>query len=873
MIHLPIDDLLPQIIKAWPDTRNFLILASPGSGKTTRLPKALLSLIPEEKQVWVLVPRRLAALLAAQRVAEESEWVLGAEVGYSFRFENKVSAKTRLLFLTEGLFLKKLQGDPTLSCVQVLILDEFHERHLDTDLAISLARTLQKTKRPDLRIGVMSATISTQALSEFLQPLTCYDLQAPPHPLTLVHEPSAEKIEDAMAKAISRHLPKTEGHILAFLPGQGSIHQVYEKTKHLPQVSVVKLYGEMSTEEQKNFLKDTGKRKIILATNIAESSVTLDGVRVVIDSGLYRRASYSWWTGIPTLVTRPIAKASAIQRAGRANRQAPGVCVRLYSEHDYSIRPDYEVPEISRADLTSCYLQLIEQGFFNQPKGGGEYHRWFQEPPKTAVDHACDVLEKLGAIAGREISPSFETREGRGSYQLTELGHSILNSSLPPRLARVMLEAGQLECVEECAPFVTHLAINSQPDGNLFDAKPLWQNYMWERQYNLILKSKNVVSNGSRPWSPPIDGFDVDCHENSSNLKASICRRSLGGPGSSVYDAPGAASSIERSHLGHPFDINNALMIIFLSGFPDFVGQIKKNPKPHEYEVLLCFGGRVLLKTDESFRVGDLILVLDVREVKSGTHKKRFVTSYIPLDLAVLSTQKKLMTDREVLIWNKQLSRVESNFQITYGDIILEEDLSPASPSEEVVELLTTEGLGVNWSACQTIHEYHEACKKIDQALCVEVLAPFFARLASLQQIDSIEATQFFVSLWQQILSDCISLNDLKDKIKNLEYILPPDVRKKLAALPLFISLPGREKTPVIYSVDNDPYIESRIQDFFGLEQTPTIAGGRMKLTCHLLAPNYRAVQVTKDLAGFWERVYPELKTQLQRRYPRHKWL
>ena len=827
MIHLPIDDLLPKIISSWPDTRNFLISASPGSGKTTRLPKALLSLIPEEKQVWVLVPRRLAALLAAQRVAEESDWVLGAEVGYSFRFENRVSSKTRLLFLTEGLFLKKLQGDPTLSCVQVLILDEFHERHLDTDLAISLARTLQKTKRPDLKIGVMSATISTQALSEFLQPLTCYDLQAPPHPLTLVHETSAEKIEDAMAKAISRHLPKTEGHILAFLPGQGSIHQVYEKTKHLPQVSVVKLYGEMSTEEQKNFLKDTGKRKIILATNIAESSVTLDGVRVVIDSGLYRRASYSWWTGIPTLVTRPIAKASAIQRAGRANRQAPGVCVRLYSEHDYSIRPDYEVPEILRADLTSCYLQLIEQGFFNQTHGGDEHNRWFQEPPQTAIDHACDVLEKLGAINVREISPSIETREGRGSYQLTELGNSILNSSLPPRLARVMLEAGQLECVEECAPFVTHLAINSQPDGNLFDAKPLRQNYMWERQYNLILS-----------FLPP----------------------------QPLLIKEGKLSPFVRGTTGGSTSA-------FLSGFPDFVGQIKKNPKPHEYEVLLCFGGRVLLKTDESFRVGDLILVLDVREVKSGTHKKRFVTSYIPLDLAVLSTQKKLMADREVLIWNKQLSRVESNFQITYGDIILEEDLSPASPSEEVVELLTTEGLGVNWSACQTIHEYHEACKKIDQALCVEVLAPFFARLASLQQIDSIEATQFFVSLWQQILSDCISLNDLKDKIKNLEYILPPDVRKKLAALPLFISLPGREKTPVIYSVDNDPYIESRIQDFFGLEQTPTIAGGRMKLTCHLLAPNYRAVQVTKDLAGFWGRVYPELKTQLQRRYPRHKWL
>ncbi|EKD41718.1 MAG: hypothetical protein ACD_73C00562G0001, partial [uncultured bacterium] len=414
-MHLPIDNLIPTILEQWPKIQNFLVSASPGSGKTTRLPPAFLKVIPVEKQIWVLVPRRLAALLAAKRVAEENNWQLGIEVGYHFRFEHCACAKTRLLFLTEGIFLKRLQSDADLKNVACIILDEFHERHIDTDLAISLCRSLQKKRRPDLKIGIMSATIEAAPLMNYLDPLACFDLQSPPHSLEIIYAENSVLL--AVKDALNNQ--NYSGHVLAFLPGIQAIQKCQKELEDKldnKNLEILPLHGELTPKEQNSILKSNNKRKIILATNIAESSVTLDGVSVVIDSGLYRRASYSWWTGISTLVTRPISKASAIQRAGRANRQGPGLCIRLYPQHDYQIRPDYEVPEIKRADLTAPLLSVMSSPHYDAS------FTWFDAPPLNALEHAYKVLLSLGALHGEQ-----------SDCHLSPLGNELLTFPLHPR--------------------------------------------------------------------------------------------------------------------------------------------------------------------------------------------------------------------------------------------------------------------------------------------------------------------------------------------------------------------------------------------------------------------------------------------------------
>jgi len=426
---LPIDAYIPDILGRLQENSSLILKAPPGTGKTTRVPPALAE--ASSGQLWVVVPRRLAAKSAAQRIAQERGWTLGEEVGYHFRFERRASGRTRILFLTEGMFFKLLQSQGDLAGVSTLILDEFHERHLHADFALNYARSLQKGRRPDLKILLMSATLEGNKLLDFLPRCASLEIKEATHPLEIEYSFDATaKLEHAIARGVQKSLERP-GDLLVFLPGQAEIRLCEREISKLPfarELQIQALYGDLPWEEQQKIFEPASRRKLVLATNIAESSITLPGIRIVIDSGLHKEASFSPWSGIPKLATRPISQASAIQRAGRAAREAKGYCLRLYGEHDFKTRPSHEKPEIERAELSQSLLEL-----FSLPELGP--WEWFEPPPAAQLEHALELLFQLGA-----------TRTKSFPAPLTPLGEKMARLPLHPRLSRLLLEAeGQPE--------------------------------------------------------------------------------------------------------------------------------------------------------------------------------------------------------------------------------------------------------------------------------------------------------------------------------------------------------------------------------------------------------------------------------------------
>ncbi len=415
-IQLPIDPFIDQIVKDSQDYSTLLIKASPGSGKTTRLPWAIAQ--RSQKNVLVLEPRRLAAKLAAIRIADEENFKIGEEIGYHFRFEKKTSPKTRLTFYTEGTFLKRLMHDPTLEDISVVILDEFHERHLETDVSLAALMSLQK-KRPDLKIILMSATLETNAIERFVKP-KLFEITAPNFPVTLHYLPNQpsilnQSLEQKIKKAIEQLDPTFD--TLIFVPGMREMMKVSDSLgSSLGEVFF--LHADLDKEDQEKALLPASRRKIILATNIAESSVTIPGIKAVIDSGIQRELVYSPWNGLSFLEDHPITKSSAIQRAGRAGRTSAGACYRLYAEMDFNERADHTIPEILKADLTDTVLLSAQMNHDLY---------WYTPPPEGRWKKSQELAFRIGAL----------DENGK----LNSLGAEILKMPLDTRLSRTLIAA------------------------------------------------------------------------------------------------------------------------------------------------------------------------------------------------------------------------------------------------------------------------------------------------------------------------------------------------------------------------------------------------------------------------------------------------
>ena len=417
MIKLPIDDILPNFAASLEKFSSFILKASPGSGKTTRLPPLLSKYLPD--QIIILEPRRLAAKMSATRIAEEQKMTLGEEIGYVFRYESVYSDRTKILFMTEGTFLRRLEHDHHLKGVSAIVLDEFHERHLETDVILSLVKSIQQI-RPDLKLVIMSATIETKELSDYLGAPMVYDLEIPLFPLDIHY---LENVPSILNQSIEKKVYLTikdcwhqEGDILVFLSGMGEINRVYEALGPYQEYALI-LHGDLTPAEQKSAVSPREKRKIILSTNIAESSVTIPNVRIVIDGGTHREASYSPWSGLKHLTDKKISQASAIQRAGRAAREDKGSCYRLYAKMDFESRPYQTSPEIERSDLSEIILYLSSLPIQLQ---------WFHAPLEEFLEEAYHSLQAIGALS-----------EGK----LTPIGKEMLRFHLPPRISRTLVAA------------------------------------------------------------------------------------------------------------------------------------------------------------------------------------------------------------------------------------------------------------------------------------------------------------------------------------------------------------------------------------------------------------------------------------------------
>jgi ATP-dependent helicase HrpB len=742
-MKLPIDDLLPLIVETLAAQSSLVIEAPPGAGKTTKVPPALLSRARGE--ILVLEPRRLAARLAARRVSSELGEKLGETVGYQVRFEDVGGPRTRLRFLTEGVLTRRLLSDPEVKGVSTVILDEFHERHLEGDLALALLRRLQLTRRPDLGLIVMSATLDAAPIAQYLANCPVLRSEGRLHELAIEYTPhSPAPIEEQAALALERLLKGgLAGDVLVFLPGTAEIRRTARAIAGLAAragLLVFPLHGDLSPAEQDRAVAPANGRKVILSTNVAESSVTIEGISAVIDSGLARIAADSPWTGIPSLHVQRISQASATQRAGRAGRTGPGRVIRLYTAEDFHRRPAADTPEILRRELSQMALTLRAMGAPEMD--------WLTQPPPAALAAANALLDKLS------ITPE------------------MADLPLPPRLAKLVTEAARRGVPEKGCAAAAVLSTGERGSSDLLTL----MDSEWQPQTKRIFEQ----------------------------LRRRFSRRDTGG--------------------------DEAILQSVLAAFPDRVARHRRD-------------GELLFSSGGSARLPDcrhpFLIAIDVEERRdAGTPLVRLAAPIEPEWLLERATE------RTILEWNRTAERVEQVSALLYDQLVLEETRGPAPDTNETSGILAEKALEVD-----------------------------IGRFADKEALEQLRARASFAGVEMDVNAALISLCRGRSSFAQLASanllasLRPPGLDKKA---PERLTLPGGREVRVHYEPGKPPWIESRLQDFFGVRETPRI--GQVPVVTHLLAPNRRPVQVTTDLAGFWERLYPQVRRELSRRYPKHKW-
>jgi ATP-dependent helicase HrpB len=773
---LPIDALLPTIAEHLREQPSLVLQAEPGAGKTTRVPPALLELVPGE--VIVLEPRRIAARMAARRVAWEMNEQPGETVGYQVRFEEVTGPRTRLRFVTEGVLVRRMLTDPLLNGVDAVVLDEFHERHIDSDLALALLRHLQQTKRAELKIIVMSATLDAAPVASFLGDCPIVTAHGRAFPLTIEHMPyTPEQLPVQVRQAMEKLLrEKHGGHTLVFLPGAAEIRRVMRECGEVARSAgllMLPLSGDLTPAEQDRAVGPSTQPKLILATNVAESSVTVDGVTAVIDSGLARVASDSPWTGLPTLHVQRVSKASATQRAGRAGRTAPGRVLRLFPEQDFLQRPAQDVPELLRSDLSGLCLQLRGMGL--KP----DDLQWLDPPPVIAVETAESLLDRLGADGAT--------------------GKAMARLPLAPRLARVVVEAERRNCAAEGCMVAALLSAGASVEKND------------------LLEAIDVQMGISAEGRP-----DPRVTQTAQQLRRII-----------------------RVPNNAPHGSDDALLISVLAGFPDRVARRRSG------KVLLLANG-VSAEFANQPPTYEFLVALDAEDRKDKPMPIVRMSSRIEPDW-LLDLFPDHVRELSVLSWNRSAERVESVTELRYHDLLLQEWRDAKPNSEAAASLL--------------------AQKAFEKGIEQFVDAP---------AIENLQARAAFAGLPPVNVEDelrrvCDGIASFADLRKAAEH-LPSTLEAKLDAqrlrdlAPATLKLKHGKPMKVHYETGKPPWIASRMQDFFGMEDGPRIGPDQTPVVMHLLGPNQRAVQTTADLHGFWERLYPEVRRSLMRRYPKQLW-
>lgn len=839
---LPIYELEDQIVAALQHQSRLILQAPTGSGKSTQVPQMLLDHdLLGKGQVVILQPRRIAARLLAARVAGERSARLGQEVGYQVRFENVVSSVTRIRFVTEGILLRQLIQDPELAGVSAILFDEFHERHLYGDITLARALRLQETTRPDLKIAVMSATIDTGRLQKFLEPARVLTSAGRQHPVTIEYLTKPVRVEDypvwdLAADELVRLAPRTSGDVLIFMPGK---YEIGRTTSALRSSNVsndfvlLPLHGELPPAEQDAALASYQKRKAIIATNVAETSLTIEGIQVVIDSGLARIARFDPRRGINTLLIETISRASADQRAGRAGRTAPGHCLRLWTEREHLDRPAEELPEVKRLDLAEVVLTLKASGIEDVAN-----FRWLEPPDPRALERAEQLLVDLGALS-------------LGDGRITGLGRRMLSFPIHPRYARMLLAAEEHRCVRA----VTLIAALTQ--GRNLLRRPEGRQAREDREDLLGSDDDSDLFVLTRAFRfAERNNFDPRrCGRLSVNAAAAreaaqlweqflnIAREE----GLPVDEAEPSKDAIQRS---------------VLAGFPD---QVAVRLDQGTLRCALVHNRRGVLARESAVHAAPLLVASEIREIESSDKERQVL-----LTLATRIEEdwlRQLFPDacrQDVAVgFDASLRRVVGRRQTMFHDLVLHSEPVDV-PEDQAANLLATEVIA---GACP-LKQWDNSVEQ--WIIRVNRVAEWFPEL----QFPSIGEPEKRLIV-EEVCRGAFSYKEIKDRPvwPALKSWLNPLQQQQVDRLaPERIELPNKRKARITYQPSGPPTVAARIQDLYGVEKDVTIGRGRVPVVIQVLAPNHRPIQITSDLRGFWRDAYPKIKKELQRKYPRHEW-
>ena len=829
---LPIDSVLPEVRVALGDAGRAVLQAAPGAGKTTGVPPALLG-EPwlAGQRIVMLEPRRLAARAAARRIAYLLGESVGDTAGFRVRGETRVGRGTRIEVVTEGILTRMVQSDPGLDGIGLVIFDEYHERSLDADLALALTLEARQVLRPDLRLLVMSATLDGARVARLLDdaPVIASEGRTFPVETRYVERRPEVRVEDAVAAVVRRALRDDRGDVLVFLPGAGEIRRTYDLLAgaELPErTHVYPLHGTMPAEDQDRSILPSapGERKVVLATSIAETSLTIEGVRVVIDAGLARIPRFSPRTGMTRLDTVRVSSASADQRRGRAGRVDSGVCYRLWAEHEQHHLLAFTTPEILEADLAPVALELAAAGV-DDPGS----LRWLDLPPVAAYAQARELLVELGAL-------EVPRRENSAGHRITEHGRRMLDLPLHPRLAHMVLAAEPLGLVDLAFDLA---ALLSERDPVRSDAGAAADADI-ETRLSLIRESSGGRAS---PSGPRVDSDALRRIRREADRLKQLRRR---------------AARTERS-IRQPGDEASAGLLLAFA-YPDRIAQLRA---PRSGRFLLRNGNGAALGGPQTLSDAPygVVAELDGRQPES----RIFLAAALTLESIEEHFSAQIVTE-QLIEWNSA-DRVVSAREIErLGAIVLADrplrSADPARITDTLLAGLAREGLdALPWS---------DAARSVRQRLA------FLHRLDAAWPDVSDAALLSTLGTWLgPRLAGARSIADLArvDLVASLLDGLSWERRAAIDELaPTHLVVPSGSRIPIDYSDPSAPVLAVRLQEMFGLAETPRIARGAVPVTIHLLSPAHRPVQVTRDLAGFWRSSYFDVRKELRGRYPKHHW-
>jgi ATP-dependent helicase HrpB len=868
---LPIYELENAVVASLRAQGRLIVQAPTGSGKSTQIPQMLWrhGLLGERGEVVVLQPRRLAARMLAKRVAEEAGTSLGEGVGYQIRLESRVSERTRIRFVTEGILLRQMSFDATLRGISAIVFDEFHERHLYGDISLARAIQIQQSIRPDLKIIVMSATLDAGALKNYLSPCEVLVSQGRSFPVRIEYLPKAvnfetEPVWDVAARECERVAGANEGDMLVFMPGAFEISrtvQAIQGSRALREFVTFPLHGELPPEQQDRAVARHESRKIIVSTNVAETSLTIDGVTTVIDGGLARIARFDPHRGINTLLVEKISVASAEQRAGRAGRTAPGLAVRLWTEREHGQRAPQELPEVRRLDLSEVVLTLKASGIddvFGFP--------WLEKPDARALERAEMLLEDLGALSrdcpnengNAAPSPRPDLRaEGAASpnvpSHITDVGRRMLRFPVHPRYARMFLAAEERGCVRPVA------LMAALTQGRSFMLRGVDKQTEAAREDTLGEEHESDFFLLMRAWR----------YADKANYSLEACRR-LGIHAQGTRQVGPLFEQFLEIAEKEGLDVTEqrvegvAIRKCVLAGFSD---QLAKRLDVGTLRCELVHHRRGVLARESAIQKSALLVAAEISEIGGrGGEVNVLLTLATAIEEPWL---KEIFPDDYVetrsVVYDEQQKRVVSRRERRFRDLVLEaKSSSDEAPLDAAAALLTKEVVAGRLK----LEAWDET---VEQWITrVNRLAEWFPELEVNPITDADRAT-----LIEQICYGELGYRGLKDKP------VMPVLRDWLTAeqlaviddyLPERLVMGNGRRSRLTYQKEGPPILSARIQELFGIEGKFAVGHGRVPVRFEILAPNQRPIQVTDDLTAFWRDMYPKVKAELSRRYPRHEW-